>query len=102
RMGCQVAGVADTGAAAIDLAGETLPDLVLMDIRLKGPIDGIEAAQQIFRRFDTPIVFLTAHSDQATFQRTQMDGTFGYLLKPFHARDLSVAMAIAVSRFRMD
>src|SRR5260221_5573466 len=102
RMGCQVAGVADTGAAAIAMAGETLPELVLMDIRLKGPMDGIEAAREIFRRFDIPVVFLTAHSDQEIFQRTQMEGTFGYLLKPFHARDLSVAMAMAVSRFRMN
>jgi len=102
RMGCQVVGVADTGPAAIELARATLPDLVLMDIRLKGPMDGIEAGQQIFRHFDTPVVFLTAHSDQATFQRTHMEGTFGYLLKPFHARDLSIAMALAVSRFRTD
>lgn len=102
RLDCQVAGVADTGADAIALAEREKPDLVLMDIRLKGKMDGIEAADQIYRRFDIPIVYLTAHSDVATIQRAKATGQFGYVLKPFQERDLFVAIEMAVHRHKLD
>ena len=69
QLGCEVVGLADTATGAVEIAGSARPDLVLMDIRLKGQVDGIQAADKIYRQFDIPVVFLTAHSDQATLDR---------------------------------
>ncbi|HXR23747.1 MAG TPA: response regulator [Candidatus Binataceae bacterium] len=69
RAGCNIVAAVDTGAAAIEAATELRPDLVLMDIHLKGEMDGIEAASVITERLRVPVVYLTAHSDRATLQR---------------------------------
>ena len=100
--GFTVVGVADSGEAAIELAGRERPDLVLMDIRLKGPMDGIEAAKIIYERCGTPIVYLTAHSDQATLQRAQTHAAFGYVLKPFQLEHLLVAIDLGIYRARVE
>ena len=96
--GYPVVAVADTGARALELAEETRPDLVLMDIRLKGPIDGIEAGEAIYERCRVPIVYLTAHSDQATLQRAKTRAAFGYVLKPFRIEHLLVAIDLGLYR----
>lgn len=96
RLKYQVVGTADTAARAIEAAEKTLPDLVLMDIRLKGKMDGIAAAEEIHRRLEIPVVYLTAHSDRATIQRAKNTGAFGYLLKPYQERDLLIAMEMAL------
>src|SRR5439155_4043 len=69
KMGLIVTGVVASGEDAIARAEETSPDLVLMDIRLRGNLDGIEAAGTIHDRFDIPVIYLTAHSDDATVTR---------------------------------
>ena len=79
----KVTGVADTGGAAIRMAGELLPDLILMDITLKGKMTGIEAAEKIHTNYQIPVVYLTAHSDDATVEKAVITEPFGYLIKPF-------------------
>ena len=88
RFGYQVAAIVDSGAAAIDAVATAGPDLVLMDIRLSGPMDGIEAGAAIRDRFDVPVVFLTAHADEATVERSSSAAPYGYVLKPFDEGEL--------------
>src|SRR5258708_28839344 len=77
-----IAEVAATGEEAVSKATEEPPDLILMDIVLPGTLDGIQAAEEIHRRFDVPVVYLTAYSDIKTLERAKKTGPFGYLLKP--------------------
>src|SRR4051812_7219968 len=101
RLGYQVAGIADTAQDAIETAGRLRPNLVLMDIHLKGDMDGIEAADHIYRHFNIPVVHLTAYSDQATLERARTTAPFGYVLKPFQERDLQIAIEMATYRFHL-
>ena len=100
--GFTVVAVVDTGAAAIELALQERPDLVLMDIRLKGPMDGVEAAETIYDRCGVPIVYLTAHSDQSTLQRAKTRAAFGYVLKPFRIENLLVAIDLGIYRSEVE
>lgn len=88
RLGAAVIDVVDSGQEAIEAAVEHQPDLILMDIRLKGEMTGIEAAQVINETTRTPIVYLTAHSDWETVQQAKHSNPFGYLSKPFKEADL--------------
>lgn len=101
-LGYTVCGAAVSGEQAIQRAMETQPDLVLMDIMLKGEMDGVEAAKKILSSYDIPIVFLTAHSDKATLQRAKITGPFGYLLKPFDERSLHTTIEMAIYRHDME
>lgn len=94
--------VAASGEEAIKKAAELSPDLVLMDIRLKGDIDGIEAAEQIYTRFRIPIIYLTAHSDGSTLHRAKTIGAFGYILKPFAEQDLLTTIETALYRYQLE
>ena len=76
--------------------GELQPDLVLMDITLKGAMDGVEAAKAIGRSSDIPVIFMTAHSDDVTLQRAKMTGPFGYILKPLEERELHTTIEMAL------
>ena len=76
-LGYNVLGTADSGARAITLASATRPDLVMMDIRLHGPMDGISAAETIHETTRSPIVFLTAHAEEPTLQRAKKAEPFG-------------------------
>jgi CheY-like chemotaxis protein len=96
-FGYHVPPIASTGAEAILRAAETRPDLILMDIMLKGPIDGITAAQQIRLTCDIPTVFLTAYSDEATIERAKETQPLGYLLKPFEEGSLRSTIEIALN-----
>jgi len=88
RLGYEISGQAISGEEAVIKAGELLPDLILMDIRLQGDMDGIEAAGIIRSKYDIPVVFLTAHSDEATLKRAIEIQPSGYLIKPFRDREL--------------
>ncbi|WP_219970645.1 ATP-binding response regulator [Methanospirillum lacunae] len=98
RLGYIVAGQAITGNDALKLVEETDPDLILMDIRLKGNMDGIEAACQVSDRFDLPVIFLTAHSDEATLERAIAVSPSGYLIKPFKDRELYSSIELALHK----
>lgn len=99
-LGCVVTAVATSGEAAIQAAQAMRPDLVLMDIRLKGEVDGVKAAREIGDRFGIPVIYLTAHADEQTLRRAKVTEPFGYILKPFDERDLRVAVEIALHRHR--
>ncbi len=101
-MGYQVVGLAASGEVAIEKAITLQPDLVLMDIRLKGNLDGISAAEQIRRSLDIPIIFLTAYADQHTLQRAKVSAPYGYVLKPFEERELQIAVEIALYKHRTE
>jgi PAS domain S-box-containing protein len=101
-FGYEVAGAASSGEAAIELAGQTCPDLVLMDIRLKGKLNGIIAADHIRSNFDIPVIYLTAYADEDTLKRAKVTEPFGYLLKPFEERELYGAIETALYKHRME
>jgi len=98
NLGYSVVGEAGDGLAAVNLARALKPDLVLMDIRLKGKKDGIEAASEIRSQTDVPIVYLTAYSDRKTVDRAKRTDHDGFLLKPFRGRELSTTIGIALQR----
>jgi PAS domain S-box-containing protein len=102
NLGHTVLASVASGTDAIQVTGDTQPDLVLMDIRLEGLIDGIMAAQQIRDRFDVPVVYITAHADDATLQRAMNSEPFGYILKPFQERELQTAVTIALNRYQLE
>lgn len=102
RLGYTVPAVVSSGEAAIERAADLRPDLVLMDIVLKGTMDGIEAAAQIRDRLDIPVVFLTAYGDDETLQRAQVTAPFGYILKPFGERELLISIEVALYRYRTE
>ncbi|MBN1889725.1 MAG: response regulator [Thermoflexales bacterium] len=101
-LGYSVSAVAASGKGAIQKAAETQPDLVLMDITLRGEMDGVEAAGLIQERFDLPVVYLTAHADETTLQRAKLTGPLGYILKPFQERDLYIGIEIALYKHRLE
>jgi len=94
--GYTVPAIVSTGEEAIEKASELKPDLVLMDIVLKGDMDGIEAADLIRTRFKIPVVYLTAHADDETVQRAKITEPYGYVLKPLEEGDLHVTLEIAL------
>jgi signal transduction histidine kinase/DNA-binding response OmpR family regulator len=102
RLGYDVPSVAYAGEEAVEKATKICPDLVLMDIMLRGEMDGIEAARLILERLDVPVVYLTAFSDEDTLQRAKITGPFGYIIKPFEDRELHVALEIALYKHRME
>ncbi len=101
-LGYFVAAIASTGADAIKRSEELGPDLVLMDIKLKGKMDGIEASRQIRERFNIPVVFLSAHADLDTLHRARMTEPFGYIIKPFQTKDLQTTVEIALYRHQTE
>jgi PAS domain S-box-containing protein len=102
RIGHEVLGMAVRGEDAVALALHMRPDLVLMDIRLGGTIDGVEAATQIRRRCQSPVVFLTAYSDDDTLRRASQAEPFGYLLKPFEDSQLRTVIEMALYKHVAD
>jgi len=101
-LGYQVMGHATTGEEAIAKANATHPDLVLMDIILKGEMDGVQAADAIRAQLSIPIIFLTACADERTLQRAKVTEAFGYLLKPFEERELHGHIEIALYKHEME
>jgi PAS domain S-box-containing protein len=101
-MGYDVLPSLASGEDAVIAAVELRPELILMDIRLSGPMDGIQAAMAIRDRLDVPIVYLTAYADDETIKRAKVTGPFGYLLKPFNERELRAAIEIALYKHTTD
>ena len=100
RLGYEVAGTAAGGEEAVALVCRLSPQLVLMDISLQGPMDGVEAADAIRRQCNVPVIYLTAHSDPATLARAKLTGPLGYILKPFDERDLAAQIELALTNTR--
>ena len=87
-----------TGDEAVVKAREYIPDIVLMDIRIPGTMDGLDAAGMIREELDIPVIFVTSFADDAILERAKLVNPYGYVLKPFGERDLKVAIEIALSR----
>jgi signal transduction histidine kinase len=101
-LGHTVVERADSGIQAIQAAEASKPDVVIMDICLKGNIDGVEAAEQIYRAFNIPVIYLTAYADDATLQRAKRSSPYGYLLKPLRAQDLQSTIEITLHRHQLE
>lgn len=102
RLGYDVAGPAGTGAEALAEVERRVPDIVLMDIKIRGTMDGVETAREIRRHHQIPIVFLTAHTDSNTLGRVTKTAPYGYVVKPFTEASIKVAVEVALSRRRAE
>src|SRR5579864_8175596 len=102
RLGYPSPAIARSGEEALRYARSTPFDLVLMDIRLKGDMDGIATAQTLKDELETPVVYITAHSDQETLDRAQLTEPFGYILKPIGDGDLRSVVQISLYKAEME
>jgi signal transduction histidine kinase len=101
-MGYRVVDVVETGGLAIERAAALTPDLVLMDIKLKGEQDGIEAAGHLRERTEVPVIFVTAFTDERTLERAKHASPYGYIVKPFHERELRIAIELALYKHQYE
>lgn len=102
RMGYQVIGCVVTGEDAIQISEQARPDLVLIDISLRGHLDGVETAHQIYSQWDIPVVYLTAYDDPDILQRAKYSSPFGYLVKPFEDRTLHATVEMAINKHDLE
>ena len=102
QLGYDVTGIACRGEEAREMALHLRPELILMDIQLDGPKDGIWVAEAIQKQYDVPVIYLTAHSDPATLARAKVTGPLGYILKPFEMRDLATQIELALYRHQTE
>lgn len=100
-VGYSVVGIASSGVEAVRLAARNQPDLVLMDIKLQGRMDGIEASRSIQACFDIPVVYLTAYADHETVSRARKTLSFGFISKPCLGKDLRGAIEVALARHQV-
>lgn len=100
--GYEVVDLVTTGEAAISAAKDNRPDLILMDIRLKGNLDGTETAFQIRSEIDVPVIFLTAHTDDHLVDRSKASQPYGYIVKPFEDRELQITIDLALYKHKME
>ncbi len=101
-LGYEVLGPASSAEKAVAIALKEQPAIVLMDIRLQGDVDGIAAAEEIWRKSAIPSIFLTSHTDEATLSRAKMTNPYGYVLKPYDESELRVAIEIGLHRREQD
>jgi len=102
RVGFEVTGMAYSAAEAFQLIEQKMPDLVLMDIRINGDMDGIEAAGLIRSRYGLPVIYLTAHADEATLDRAEATEPFGYIVKPLEHFKIKAVITMALRRNRTE
>ncbi|MFC1551582.1 response regulator [Candidatus Latescibacterota bacterium] len=102
KHGYSISGKAISGEEAIQKAEKTMPDLVLMDITLKGEMDGIETAEIIKEKFGIPIIYLTAHDDKEKLSRAIFTNPYGYIVKPFYGKQLSISIDMALYKKNID
>lgn len=96
KLGYNIVGAASTGERAIEIANETKPDLVLMDIMLKGDMSGIETAEKIKETLSIPVIYLTAYADENTLAKAKVTEPYGYIIKPFKEIDLHTSIEMAL------
>ncbi|HII99715.1 MAG TPA: response regulator [Methanoregula sp.] len=102
KQGYHIAGICRSGESALAAFKSIQPDLVLLDIHLAGPMDGIDTAEQIHTRYHIPVIFLTAHADEASLERAKVTEPYGYVLKPFDERELRSSIEMALYKHRME
>ncbi len=101
-LGYETVGITDSGHGACDRAARQRPDLILMDIVLKGEMDGIQATRWIREELDIPVIYLTSHTDATTVNKACGTEPFGYILKPIDERELRVGIELALCRHRSE
>jgi PAS domain S-box-containing protein len=101
-LGYNVSGMASSGLEAIEKIKNKVPDLILMDIRLKGDMDGITTAENIHSDYDIPVIYLTAYADENTLERAKRTEPYGYLLKPYEKRVLHSTIEMAHYKRKME
>jgi AmiR/NasT family two-component response regulator len=101
-LGYRIVGIEATGEGAVETALKAEPDLILMDIVLKGDLDGIEAAQMIHGHLDTPIIYITAYSDEEVLRRARITEPYGYILKPFKKSEVNANIQMAIYKHACD
>ncbi|MBN2547334.1 MAG: response regulator [Spirochaetes bacterium] len=102
KIGYDITGIAATGIETINIVKKKLPDIILMDIMLKGDLDGIETASIILKQFDIPIVFLTGNTTQELIEKAKIIGAYGYLVKPIKKQDLQTTIEITLHKHKLD
>ena len=102
KLGYNVVGAAATGEQAVKLAVETQPDIILMDIMLKGEMNGIEAATQIRTETNIPVIFLTAYADESTLNKAKVTQPYGYIIKPFKEIDIHTSIEMALYKHKKE
>ena len=102
ELGYEVVGIADNRDDAVDLCRRKNPNLVLMDISIRGDMDGIETARDLVEMRDVPVIFLTAYANDSTVERAAEVSPYGYLQKPFHDRTLTATIKVALARHMRD
>ena len=102
KLGYHVVGAASTGEQAVALATEHLPDIILMDIMLKGEMNGIEAADRIRRETNIPVIFLTAYADESTLAKAKVTQPYGYIIKPFKEIDIHTSIEMALYKHKKE
>lgn len=102
KLGYNVVGVCPTAELAIEKANELRPELVLMDIMLKGELSGIDAAMEIRNKMDIPVIFLTAYADSGTLNKAKETEPFGYIIKPFKEIDLHTSIEMALYKHKKE
>src|SRR5208283_2754805 len=94
QMGHSITGIYTSGVKALEGIATVRPDLVLMDIKLKGKMDGIGTAERINKEYGIPIIYMTAHSEKDMIERAKMTAPYGYLLKPVNVKELQVVVEV--------
>lgn len=102
KLGYQVTAVASSGEKAIKEVEENRPDLILMDIMLKGSMSGIEAAKEIKERFSLPVIFLTAYADDTIINKAKVTEPYGYIIKPYKDEELKTTIEMALYKYDKD
>jgi CheY-like chemotaxis protein len=102
KMGYEVTGIAASGDEAIQSVQGQRPDLVLMDIRIQGPQDGIDVAEHLYAEYGVPVSYLTAFADAPTLDRAKGTMPYGYILKPFEPRSLQAVIELAIHRHKIE
>ena len=100
--GYEVAGIAQSSEEVLAQVAKKEPDLILMDVRIKGPFDGIATTGILRDRYDIPVIFLTAHTDRETVDRAKTAGALNFLTKPVHPGSLKIAIEMAIHKHAAD
>lgn len=102
ELGYQTSDVFTSGEEAIKNVSKVCPDLILMDIKLKGKLDGIQTGEQIYKKFRIPIIYLTGHADDSLFSRTKYSRPYGYIVKPFDPSALQTTIEIGLYKHEFE
>jgi len=102
QKGYEVVGTFASGEELLETVASLKPDLIMMDMTLQGKLDGIETTRRLSEQHDIPVVYLTAHSEESTIERAGATLPYGYLLKPFDAQELHIAIQMALFKHKSD